>query len=51
VILACGTAAAAKRAGRETDLRPDWEQVKIEVTLGALRGKGSRSSPTNPGYC
>jgi predicted NAD-dependent protein-ADP-ribosyltransferase YbiA (DUF1768 family) len=39
LILAGGTAAAAKRAGRETDLRPDWEQVKFEVMLCALRGK------------
>jgi N-glycosidase YbiA len=39
VILACGTAAAAKRAGRETELRSDWEQVKLEVMLCALRGK------------
>ena len=39
LILACGTAAAAKHAGRETDLRPDWEQVKFEVMLCALRGK------------
>jgi len=39
LILACGTAAAAKRAGRETELRPDWEQVKFEVMLHALRGK------------
>jgi ribA/ribD-fused uncharacterized protein len=39
VILASGTAAGAKRAGRETELRPDWEQVKFEVMLCALRGK------------
>jgi ribA/ribD-fused uncharacterized protein len=39
VILACGTAAAAKDAGRETALRPDWEQVKYEVMLCGLRGK------------
>ena len=39
LILACGTAAAAKHAGRETGLRPDWEQVKFEVMLCALRGK------------
>ena len=39
LILACGTAAAAKRAGRETELRPDWERVKLEVMLCALRGK------------
>ncbi len=39
LILACGSAAAAKRAGRETELRPDWEQVKFEVMLCALRGK------------
>jgi N-glycosidase YbiA len=37
-ILACG-AAAAKHAGRETELRPDWEQIKREVMLCALRGK------------
>ena len=39
VILACGTAAAAKHAGRQTELRPDWEQIKLEVMLCALRGK------------
>ena len=39
LILACGTAAAAKHAGRETGLRPDWEQVKFEVMLCGLRGK------------
>jgi ribA/ribD-fused uncharacterized protein len=38
-VLACGTASAAKRAGRELDLRPDWEQAKFEVMLCALRGK------------
>ena len=27
VILACGTAAAAMKAGRETELRPDWEEI------------------------
>jgi ribA/ribD-fused uncharacterized protein len=39
MILACGTAAAAKRAGRETELRPDWEQIRFDVMLCALRGK------------
>jgi ribA/ribD-fused uncharacterized protein len=39
LILASGTAAGAKRARRETELRPDWEQVKFEVMLCALRGK------------
>jgi predicted NAD-dependent protein-ADP-ribosyltransferase YbiA (DUF1768 family) len=39
VILACGTAAAAKHAGHQTELRPDWEQLKREVMLCALRGK------------
>ena len=39
VILACGTAAAAKQAGRQTELRSDWEQVKFEVMLHTLRGK------------
>ena len=36
LILACGTAAAAKRAGRETELRPDWEHVKLEVMPSLL---------------
>jgi len=39
LILASGTAAAAKRAGRATELRPDWERVKFDVMLCALRGK------------
>ena len=39
VILAAGTAAAAKRAGRATELRSDWELVKLDVMLCALRGK------------
>jgi ribA/ribD-fused uncharacterized protein len=39
VILASGTATIAKRAGRAADLRPDWEQIKHQVMLCALRGK------------
>ena len=39
LILTCNTAAAAKRAGRETELRPDWEEIKLEVMLRALHGK------------
>jgi ribA/ribD-fused uncharacterized protein len=39
VILGSGSPAIAKRAGRQTDLRPDWEQVKFQVMLAALRGK------------
>lgn len=38
-ILTCGTAAAAKRAGRRLELRPDWERVKFDVMVCALRGK------------
>ena len=45
LILACGTAAAAKRAGRETDLRPDWEQVKFEVMLHVLCPRQAVLSP------
>jgi ribA/ribD-fused uncharacterized protein len=41
MILACGSAKEAKRAGRETELRADWEQVKFEVMLCALRGKST----------
>jgi hypothetical protein len=37
LILACGTPGAAKQAGRETELRPDWEQVKFEVMLCRAR--------------
>ena len=39
VILASGSPAIAKRAGRQTELRADWEQVKCQVMLAALRGK------------
>ena len=39
LILASGTAAIPKHAGRETWLRPDWEHVKFQVMLCALRGK------------
>src|SRR4051812_40963418 len=39
LILASGTAAQAKQAGRRTELRPGWEQVKFQVMLCALRGK------------
>jgi ribA/ribD-fused uncharacterized protein len=39
MILACGSAQAAKHAGRQTELRPDWEQVKFQVMLCGLRGK------------
>jgi len=38
-MLACRTVAAAKRAGRATELRPDWEEIKLQVMLCALRGK------------
>ena len=38
-VLACATPGEAKRAGRKLELRPDWEQVKFEVMLCALRGK------------
>lgn len=38
-VLACPTPAAAKHAGRSIDLRPDWEQIKFNVMLCALRGK------------
>jgi ribA/ribD-fused uncharacterized protein len=39
MILACGSAKAAKHAGRQTELRPDWEQIKFQVMLCGLRGK------------
>lgn len=39
MILLCSDPGAAKRAGNATSLRPDWEQIKYEVMLRALRGK------------
>lgn len=30
-IIACGSPAEAKRLGRHLTLRPDWEQIKIDV--------------------
>ena len=39
MILACVSAHAAKHAGRQTELRPDWEHVKYHVMLCGLRGK------------
>ncbi|MGB0092324.1 MAG: NADAR family protein [Solirubrobacteraceae bacterium] len=33
LILACGSAAAAKQSGRKTELRADWEWVKFQVML------------------
>ncbi len=38
-ILACGTAKGAKHAGRQIELRPDWELVKFDVMVCAERGK------------
>ncbi len=42
MILTCGTPRGAKHAGRETDLRPDWEQIKQRVMICGLRGKFAR---------
>ena len=39
LIRASGSPAIAKQSGGKTELRPDWEQVKFEVMLCALRGK------------
>ena len=38
-ILACASAGEAKRAGRQVQLRYDWEQAKFGVMLFALQGK------------
>ncbi len=45
LILACDSPASAKRAGRATQLRPDWEQVKLEVMLCGLREKFAALEP------
>jgi predicted NAD-dependent protein-ADP-ribosyltransferase YbiA (DUF1768 family) len=44
-ILACASAGAAKHAGRKTELRPDWEQVKLEVMLHVLCPQREASPP------
>lgn len=33
------SAADAKKLGRRAELRPDWEEVKVDVMLGLLRQK------------
>jgi ribA/ribD-fused uncharacterized protein len=38
-ILVCPTPAAAKRAGRQTELRPDWEDIKFDVMVFGQGGK------------
>jgi len=38
-ILACASAGEARRAGRQLQLRSDWEQVKFAVMLFAVQGK------------
>lgn len=38
-ILAASTPGEAKRLGRKAQLRPDWEQVKVQVMRDALRLK------------
>jgi ribA/ribD-fused uncharacterized protein len=38
-IRAAATPGTAKMLGREVTLRPDWQQVKYEVMLTALRAK------------
>lgn len=40
-IAAAGTPGQAKRLGRKVTLRPDWEEVKDQVMLEALRKKFS----------
>mgnify|MGYP000936595384 CR=1 FL=1 len=35
----CATAGLAKRAGRKCTMRPDWNEIKLDVMLGLLRKK------------
>lgn len=42
----CGTGSEAKRVGRSLELRPDWEDIKFDVMLYALRYKFSEANPT-----
>lgn len=41
IILASPTAGEAKRRGRSTLIRSDWEAIKLDVMLGVLRWKFS----------
>lgn len=45
-IAECTTGADAKKLGRSLDLRPDWEDIKLDVMLFALRYKFSIHNPT-----
>jgi N-glycosidase YbiA len=38
-VIASKTAAEAKHRGREVTVRPDWDDIKIEVMFGLLRQK------------
>jgi len=38
-VLCARTAGDAKRLGRKVALRPDWEDVKVDIMLGLLRQK------------
>lgn len=42
----CATGAEAKKVGRSVELRPDWESIKFDVMLYALRYKFSSANPT-----
>ena len=42
----CTNGAEAKKIGRALELRPDWEDIKFDVMLYALRYKFSESNPT-----
>jgi ribA/ribD-fused uncharacterized protein len=39
LVLRCAMPGDAKRAGRFVSIRPDWEDIKIEVMLNLLRRK------------
>jgi hypothetical protein len=38
-VAACNTPGRAKRMGRKLELRPDWEDVKVDIMLGLLEKK------------
>lgn len=42
IIASCRTPGLAKRLGRQTPLREDWEDIKIKVMEACLRKKFSR---------
>jgi len=44
MVARAGTPGRAKRMGRKLNLRPDWEEIKIDTMLGLVRLKFTESN-------